>query len=137
MEERRLSGLAEFLSKPLWDTHTMLFRGVPSSAFSLVPSIGRVEAKDGISHNRFEKEVLAELRRRAHPYLPNVPRTPIEWVCLDQHHGVPTRLLDWTTNPLVALFFACENHPENECAVYKTGSEPVDRRGGSKKLRLN
>jgi hypothetical protein len=40
----------------------------------------------------------------------NQAKTPIDWYFLMQHHSVPTRLLDWTTNALAALFFAVEGY---------------------------
>ena len=41
-----------------------------------------------------------------------------EWMAIAQHHGLPTRLLDWSTNPLVATFFAVESNDKTDGAVY-------------------
>jgi hypothetical protein len=95
-----------------------IFRGVSDAArHLLIPSVGR----HGLSPERtlrYESSLLRAFKEMAVPYLNFVPRTDWEWLALAQHHGLPTRLLDWTNNPLVAAFFAVESDVEADGAIY-------------------
>lgn len=119
MEIKQMSGIGEYLSQRLWDENTMIFRGVPNSRYELIPAIGRCTAKDPKALLNFERRIFGEFKERAVRYMSHEPRGDFEWLFLAQHYGIPTRLLDWTGSPLVALYFACEKDPEDEAAVYK------------------
>lgn len=80
-----------------------VYRGVADSInHKLIPSIGR--ANGYLLPD--EQEILDSFKKRAYNSLQKHPNSDWEWLALAQHHGLPTRLLDWSSSPLVAAYFA-------------------------------
>lgn len=125
---RRWDELLRFARRhapPRW-----VFRG-QSRKWSLKPTAGRLSDYSSAR----ELQLFHEFKRLAAPM---VDRSQIksdwDWLFIAQHHGLPTRLLDWTTNPLVAAYFACEGNGDGEIIAVELadiGEFSVDERSKS------
>lgn len=89
-----------------FSTANYLFRGQENFAWELIPKIGRNEFKKVVPSSFKEDTILDAWVRYSEQFIKNKPRDRWDELTLAQHYGLATRLIDWTKNPLVALFFA-------------------------------
>ena len=76
---------------------------------------------DEFSRKATEAWMLREFQRSCHHHVVDAPKEieHLEWLSLMQHHGAPTRLMDWTFSEWVALFFALRDAElEETCAIW-------------------
>lgn len=90
-----------------------VFRGHSDASYKLIPSVGR-DGHTSKTTEKYEKSLFQRFKREAGLYLDPLPLNDWEWLSVAQHHGMPTRLLDWSQNPLVALYFAVQARAESD-----------------------
>ena len=98
------------------------FRGPADASWPLYSSISRYLQEHRVNQKAWaeqEERIVRIFRRKAHLFLDHVPdeTDAFQWLALMQHHGAPTRLLDFTWSPFVAAFFALERSTK-EAAVW-------------------
>lgn len=105
------------------------YRGNPRKWMSLIPGAYRVD-----DDSEFDEFTLFEkFKARATPFADSRIRSEWDWYFLAQHHGLQTRLLDWTKNLLTAVYFAVREHAEDPSRLKDEArdEEKDDDDGGS------
>lgn len=104
------------------------FRGQSSASYGLVPSVHRDYDQSGEHNLAAHFRLAAPTRHLNTPDLGNLSA----WISMMQHFGLPTRLLDWSTSPLVALFFALDSKSATgDAAVWGLAPSRLNARSGS------
>lgn len=117
------------------------FRGQPSAAWGLLPSFARECRELELARARsLERAAIREFQRHASIHLePSFTRHPadrLSWLAIMQHYGCPTRLLDWTGSPYVALYFAACARPESDGAVWCARGRAVQDYAESRGMKV-
>lgn len=115
-QPRQVVSIADFVDQltndlgaypgPVW------FRGQADASWALEPKLLRTASPPPESH------LISRFKQSAAYLVAKSPNSEFDWLFLMQHHGVPTRLLDWTENALTAAYFACETHVDRAASIF-------------------
>ncbi|USD20442.1 FRG domain-containing protein [Microbulbifer variabilis] len=90
-----------------------MFRGHGNADWKLLPKAGRAPFD-----KTDDERMFRAWQRRSVEFLSPRPGNEWEWLAIAQHHGLATRLLDWTYQPLVAAFFATTSQDNCDAHIY-------------------
>lgn len=129
LKEKKISSFKEFVDfiedhraesgGPLW------YRGCGRKEYELIPKLYRHNKSSSLEDFlAIEDQLITRFRQRSIPFISRSPEDNWDWLFFMQHYGIPTRLLDWTENPFMSLFFAVTSAPyrfgKNDRQIFET-----------------
>lgn len=110
-----------------YDRRKWIYRGQSDARLPLSTALERccvARSIDPKDRHAFEDRLFREFRRGYHQYASRVPTKDrqLEWFSIMQHHGSPTRLLDFTYSIYVAAYFALERSADGPASVWALNS---------------
>ncbi|MFL9597775.1 FRG domain-containing protein [Aeromonas veronii] len=110
-------------SNATWELQSSLYRSLEQA--KIIKGMADVYSAK-IYNRRNEENMLERFKSCAHLHLSHLPRSrdTLSWLALMQHHGAPTRLLDFSFSPYIALYFALE-HGTDDCAIYMINHDAI------------
>lgn len=118
IKSRKISNLQDFLRYLFSDLDSKdtiyWYRGQANEKWPLLPAMARSKKyknKEAIFLSRFKQNAVLLMNNHK-------PNNDWEWLTVMQHHGAPTRLLDWSESPLVALYFATNPEQKTSGALW-------------------
>src|SRR5256885_15234511 len=137
----RLDSWEEFLRHVIHPPYSnWAFRGERDERWPLYSSLSRYFQNFRVARAAWaeqEARILRIFKRKAHQFLDKPPALDddFHWLALMQHHGAPTRLIDFTWSPYVAAFFALER-TLNDGVVWAMNPTCIDSSRDSKPVRM-
>src|SRR4051812_25881695 len=140
---RSLGDLIDKVTPPEPDPHTGrrrdsgVYRGDRDARWPLLTSLDTLGgARAPHSKAPLEEHILRNFIRYSRPYFAQPPVNEWEVLIAAQHHGLPTRLLDWTYSPLVAAHFATIGSSDGDRVVWRLDWKSVHQAFGLPELAL-
>jgi hypothetical protein len=123
--DRKINDMAELAYELNCLPNNYIFRGQSNADWGLVSTLERLLGPNWNAENarKFEDHSIDIFQSKYHIYCgtEHVPKSKLAWLSVMQHYGVPTRLIDFSESPYIALYFAMESYTPrqgSDLAIY-------------------